>query len=523
MKRRTKVDQSLRERHGIVHLLKRVAEEAITIAEMEEIGTTLQKSGRRALSPLVRRLWREKKGDVISRYAYLLDFFEDDSWLDELIRMAVRRRDLEEEGKTAILGALEGCGVDVTAPPFSRLLEEIGAPLAARLPRLLDRGDEGLLVFVEEVLTQSPAGRGAIVAALPGVADPRVVLLLELLLGVEDDALRREVVAALGRTRSPAAARILAALDTRQENGLGALVERSRRRLAFLGIHAEEMPEATPFLPFHATCASPVDGAGDRVLWLARPTADGRLAAIYFQLHEHAGVQAVWGSSSLTAEECDKHQAALSCEEGAVPVPAGYAVRLLRDALHRSREQGTVLPPEFYVWRRYLAPEEVHPLPYVPEFPGYDRLRLAGAPWLGRGSETLLDDDCFAGWLLANHRVYDLAEEWLGLEQRHDGPQLAHGVEAIVKRFCHELLEPQLEQLQARLLLAADFMAQTGRERHLVARTLAVAENLVRPRGVAPYHPFLRRLALESLDLAREALGEGYDLRREDDAGEEWD
>ena len=94
-----------------------MAEEAITIAEMEEIGTTLQKSGRRALSPLVRRLWREKKGDVISRYAYLLDFFEDDSWLDELIRMAVRRRDLEEEGKTAILGALEGCGVDVTAPP----------------------------------------------------------------------------------------------------------------------------------------------------------------------------------------------------------------------------------------------------------------------------------------------------------------------------------------------------------------------------------------------------------------------
>jgi hypothetical protein len=82
-----------------------------------------------ALSPLVRRLWRERNGDLISRYTYLLDFFEEEVWLDQLIQIALRRRDLEEDGKAALLGALEGYGIDVTAPPFSTLLAEIGGPL----------------------------------------------------------------------------------------------------------------------------------------------------------------------------------------------------------------------------------------------------------------------------------------------------------------------------------------------------------------------------------------------------------
>src|ERR1017187_9389478 len=113
MERHKKIDESLKERHGIVRLLERLKNDDITLDEIEEIGAKLKKSGKRALSPLVRRLWRERSGDLISKYAYLLDFFEEDVWLDQLIQIALRRRDLEEEGKAALLAALEGYGIYV--------------------------------------------------------------------------------------------------------------------------------------------------------------------------------------------------------------------------------------------------------------------------------------------------------------------------------------------------------------------------------------------------------------------------
>ena len=137
MEQRRKIDNSLKERHGIIHLLEKMKQDGITIAEMEEIGAKLGKSGKRALSPLVRRLWREKSGDLISRYTYLLDFFDDEVWIDQLIQIALRRRDLEEEGKAALLAALEEYGVDVSAPPLATLLARDGGPLRTTLPRLL--------------------------------------------------------------------------------------------------------------------------------------------------------------------------------------------------------------------------------------------------------------------------------------------------------------------------------------------------------------------------------------------------
>ena len=122
MERYKKIDKSLAERRGILHLLARLEQKNISVEEMEEIGSTLRKEGRRALSPLVRRLWHERNGELISKYAYLLDFFEDETWLEQLIQMVLRRKDLEDEGKAALLAALEGYGIDVTSPPFNRLL-----------------------------------------------------------------------------------------------------------------------------------------------------------------------------------------------------------------------------------------------------------------------------------------------------------------------------------------------------------------------------------------------------------------
>jgi hypothetical protein len=55
---RGKIDTSYNERRRINRLLDFMTRERLTREQLERIGLRLQKSGRRALPPLVRRLWR---------------------------------------------------------------------------------------------------------------------------------------------------------------------------------------------------------------------------------------------------------------------------------------------------------------------------------------------------------------------------------------------------------------------------------------------------------------------------------
>ena len=77
MTRPFKIDKSLRERRRIIRLLDYLKRDDLTGEQMERIGKRLQKSGKRALTPLVRKLWQEQNGTAIYRYACMLDFFDD--------------------------------------------------------------------------------------------------------------------------------------------------------------------------------------------------------------------------------------------------------------------------------------------------------------------------------------------------------------------------------------------------------------------------------------------------------------
>jgi hypothetical protein len=66
-------------------------------------------------------------------------------------------------------------------------------------------------------------------------------------------------------------------------------------------------------------------------------------------------------------------------------------------------------------------------------------------------------------------------------------------------------------------------MRRADRERELVEQTLAVALTLGSSKVPYHKHPFFKRFALESMDTAREALAEGYDLRQHPADDEEWE
>lgn len=515
MERRRKIDESLKERHSILNLLKRVEKEDVTFDEMDAIGRDLQSSGKRALSPLVRLLWRETDSDLLAKYAYLLDFFDKEPWLDQLMQIVLRRTDLDKQAKSALLGALQEYGVDISAPPFVRLVDEVGGPLTETLPRLLDQGEEGLILFMDDFLQSPHEIQKALIHDLVHVPDPRVPGLLDILIGLDSPELVEEAVTALGKIRAAEAAAILARCAESSTGKIRELCLRSLRRLAFVGISPPPSSPAArrPASRMHIAWASPLDGAGYRTLWFSRRGEAGYLSFICLHIHEITGIRAAWGSGSIPEQEFEELSAERVSEEGLVQIPFPYAFQLLRDALFRNRDTLFQLPPEYYVLKSVVAGEDLAPTPYLPDFSRFDLNALARSTKLFLSGAALFEDDYFAGWYMATCRVYDLAEEWIELQAAGDAKALARGLEDILERFCSELIASQIEQIRNRLLLTADLLLRTGRERVLVEVSLAAALSL--NTFTMPYHlhPFLRRLALESLDAAREAMAEGYDLR----------
>lgn len=518
MENTRKIDRSFKERLGVLQLLERLEKENITYAEMDDIGNQLRKAGRSAVQPLLRKLWREKNGNLISKYTYLLEFLDDHYWFDQIIQIALKRKDLELEGKSAILATLEDCGVDVTLPPFSILLSSSPGPLAESFPLLMNKGEDGLLWLLEDFVCMSMEMKRQFLQELSRLEDPRAFDFLKLIVWSDEPDVAEEVVAAVGRIRRPQAATLLEELRRNAPEKLLSRVELSLRRLSFVGIRAACIPPAVPRPAFHSAYAGPLDGNGYRHLWLARWRTDGRIDSVDFQLHDLTGVKGVWGESGEPAETYEERAAARAVEELVEPITVDYALLLIRDALYRSRDEGYLLPPEFLLRRSVFAPEELEPAAYEPPF---TPASVTVTPRLLALSGQLLEDEFFAGWTLANSRVYEAAEEWARLEEVFQGESLAAELEKQVSALCQEEFQPILGDISRRLLLNADYLARVGVDGELVKATLAAAESIRQFTLPCHLHPFLRRYAMESMIAAREAITEGYDIRNHAD-DDEW-
>lgn len=516
MENHRKIDRTFKERQGVLQLLEKLKKENITYAEMDEIGNKLKKTGRSAVQPILRRLWQEKNGTLISKYTYLLDFLDDRYWLDQIIKIALKRRDLEIEGKSAILAALEDCGIDVTTPPFAALFAGTSASIAEMFPQIVETGDEGLLLFLEDFTSMPSELKRTLLLELARIPDKRVLEPLGLLLWHDDPEVVKEAINAIGRVRFPEAAYLLKQFRS-YSTFHHLLIDQNIRRLSFLGISPDAVPPDGRKLPFHSAYAGPVDGNGYRHIWITRWREDGRLDSVDFQIHDLEGVKSVWGETGETVEQYDERSAERAGQELIEPAAPEYVLALLCDALYKNREGGFPLPPEFLLRRRLFAPEELVPVPY--DIPS-QHWTVTVTPSLLALSAQLFEDEFFSGWGLESCRVYEIAEEWMRLEKSSPEKELETVLERLIENLCREELKPILADISRRLYLNADYLARNGVEGELVKAAVAAAASIKHFSLPCHLHPFLRRFAMESMIVAREALEEGYDLR--DFSEDEW-
>jgi len=521
-----RIDTSLGKRRHLARILRRIDEGGTVPDDLDEIGRTLGRSGNSALFPLLRRIRRERDALALGRCLYLLDFFREETWLPELIRITAERRDLGADGLRLLRTELARRGIDTEAPPFDGTPEGTDGSATPGFSDDSHREETGPVSFLDDFIGFSRDVQLTMVRRLAASADAEADLLLEILLGFCDREIVREVVAGLGRRRTDGSARILESYLANGDGIFRSLAQRSLRRLSFLGIATRPVAVRAPVPPFHLAAVSPVGGSGFRSLWFSRRDGDGGLHVLLLHLHETWGVMDAAEHGILNPGHHDELFQEAVREEDLIEVSPEYALRILRDALFRNRSNSYPLPPEFYIWRRFLRAEDASPAPYIPDFQSFNLEEISGSSRYLAAGATLLDEACFSGWFSASGRVFDFAEK---LDVIGDGSPLSlqsAEMNALLGSFMGEVITPESDMIARRLFLIADLMLSTGAERELVELILAVAMSLVDGRLPHPQNPFLRRFALESLSMAREALAEGFDPRwhREEwDDGEQWD
>lgn len=520
------VDTSYRERRRIVRLLDFLTRDQLTRDQMERIGRRLQKSGRRALPPLVRRLWREQDHERLYRYTCMLDFFDAANWLDQLVQLTIKRHDLAEEGRMPLLEILQDYGIDVSLPPFSRDFFS-GASLNSFLDHCLQEGVWGLVRFMDRFLNVEETLRSHLIRLLGSRADhgPEAAIFLRTLAYFEYIEVAGLAVESLGMLRHACAVTVLQSLKNLTVDGLDDRIARSIRRLGFLGISQPELlPESlSEPVELIRVQVGPLDCYGVRSLWFSWKFADGSFAGLVLQLGDSDGVRHAVASRFQNLQEHDEYLDEVNAEEGMFPVGMIYAVNLLRDAIQQSIERSYYLPPDLYANRYLFGKTDLRPAGYLPSFP-VDMLdglfeRMAS---LLAGCEELLEEPFFEGWLFTDLLVYEIAEGLGGIPL----PDCSADAQRLVfERFCSELIEPDKAALLRRLLLTADFMLQADCKNRVVQKVLALGLSMAGSALPFSEHPFIRRLAFDSIEMARQALVEGFDPRKNlvYDDDEEWE
>lgn len=515
-----KLDKSLRERRRINRLLEFLKRDDLTGEQMERIGRRLQKSGKRALSPLVRKLWREQNGTAIYRYTCMLDFFDASAWMDQLIQITLRRKDLEEDGKLALLDVLHDSGIDVTAPPFAAMTGYGSPTLEGFVDDCLGDHERGLVRFVDSFLDVADEFRERMMGRLAEVGTAEAAALLEILLSFEKQEIVREAIGALGRARSGYARDVLERAEVRFDGELADMIRRSIRRLSFLGITAaESLPHSFQQpLPFHEVYAGPVDFYGSRTLWFSWQLDNQTFAAMLILTGEADGMLNAISYRMKDQKEYGHILKDVAGGEMLIPVEHDYALASLRDALHRSREGGFYLPPDFYVDMRLFRQDSLKPEAYIPRFK-IKHLEdiVEKIPAHVASSNELLDQPGLEGWVLTETTLYDAADRFNAMEAVAGIDSVTpEDVEREITRCCEELIVPRRADIIKRMMLTADYLQQIDGDETTVQKTLATALSLV--GGFLPdcRHPFIRRLLLDSVDAARQTLAEGYDPRLEE-------
>lgn len=302
---------------------------------------------------------------------------------------------------------------------------------------------------------------------------PETDAAIAFLLGRIPDAAALEALTSLGKkvTDKEVRKEVRRSLFKLAQRGLSAPSERGgisgERRVFKLG------PEIEAYL-------SSVDGAGGRLVWLARPQAGSGIQLLQGMVSDRAGLLRVGGAAvrrkelrRMAQDIKERHAVTM------IPIPWEYADQMLVDGFEKARSSGRAGIEQFSSLRAMFNPGK----PKASAHPIYDRMptdEIRSGAWR-ESSRRLLEEPEFRTWVLD--------EDWLRphLEQLQEAQasrlvlnelQKEQRFAAIVRGTVQEIFSGEIGDLfQRRMEDMALYLVATRRE-EAAKLALAVALQL---------------------------------------------
>lgn len=425
------------------------------------------------------------------------------------LRSAARARERSPQARLTALILLERY---FNEPPDEALLDSLENPqtIALRslgeLARTMAQEPLTILEYLAQLEEQPPEVPHLLLQAVPAApVTGALITLLRMFAQSPDMKLARDALEHLGRIRSAASVRALAALVKTLPPSLAPLAERGVRKLALSGVSItdEDTSDRPWFLPGREWRAlvSPVDGAGAQLLWfIGHVPGEAGALLINVLVEEGKGVTAASGALDMAVADLPSqqpagtlHRVALNQQHDGLlllETPLAVGQKLLQEALALNWAGATPTP----------VPYRLLNLPLWLAVPG----RMESPPETdSEVPDRQIEAEPDATAALLNHPAF---WSWWASLAEDVRPFLGRGQDrqAGMMQFLRQRVSPELvTAYQGRLERMATWLAVAREPEAAALARLAAAQLRDRPPEEVPFVRRLIEIGFEAAALLR--------------------
>jgi hypothetical protein len=372
------------------------------------------------------------------------------------------------------------------------------------------------------------APRDAAAAGLRHIASsqaPRKVDLIERVAMAPNKDLAIAATEALGTIRDAQAAE---ALDRISRGSAEKAVQKSARRslyrLSSQGIRvtvaeqpAAQGPAAARTATLYRVVASAFDGSGTRAMWFGADRPLGGIYMIAATVNDVEGLTDVYGRDTTRKRFAEQEAKMRETDPMAwVELPFDYAKQLIAEAVARTRDEHLLVPNSYAMWAALIDSPDT-PLEQPIVYREISAIEARLHPTLEGETPRLFEQPEIEPWfappsaaLKWAHQMADTMTARLIVTLESDTERQ----ERILREAVKDLFPPRvIRGLRRRLEETAYIFLRTGREPD-ARRAVAAAVTIEDVRPLQPLHPFLRAMAMRSLQIAYEAERSGVEPSR---------
>jgi len=497
-----KIDDTLLLKSEIIRFLRELSQqEDLTTFRLERELDKLLNSDDRAVPLLLNIFSRCKDPVLLDMIAYAFEYLDDESIVDPLFDMLLNPK-TTKEAKLRIISVLSKYGyedlsveLEGIAPELSKELDELAEANFNELMGMAQNDDEVLSLLMDEIDGLSREAKLDYISYLKGLDVPGVIRVLEMLGSIiGDDVIAEEAIRAISTVKSPESISALRRIARRTVYPrLKSLAERGIRKLMLMGV---PQPDESFFKPaaISLIVLTPIDGNGDRSIWVCGFSKErDKMRFSGFTINTDIGLKECYGRSSLKEYYFFFAYEDLRKKTNPIEIPAGYALKLLKDALHRSLESGIHIPYRFAVWAQIFDAADLTPEKY--EINWDDRFEDIDVERLFTETGLLFYRSEFRDW-------YDHSPKAMEYYMRASNLKSGEKLDSLIRRYALEVFEPRRESIRRSLELMADFFwMERLRERE--AALAFVAASKLGDRKLPIYkHPFIAMMIEHSFHMA---------------------